>query len=132
MFIEKNVTVDLVEVVGNTVQVRTRTSMMEGDQEISASYHRHVVMPGECNSGEDPRVQAICAAVHTSDVVAAYRAEQARIKAEADAAAAKAAVEAEAARIAAEEEMLKQQLDQQSAFDAAVAEAVRKALTGGQ
>ncbi len=131
MTVKKKIAVDLIEVVGNNVQVRIRTSMMEGDQEISASFHRYVVMPGECGLDEDPRVQGVCAAIHTQEVVAAYRAEQARIKAEADAAAAKAAAEAEAARIAAEEEMLKQQLDQQAAFDAAVAEAVRKALMGG-
>lgn len=132
MAVEKKVAVDLIEISGNNVQVRTRTSMFENGVEISASFHRHVVMPGECTTNEDPRVQAVCAGIHTQEVVAAYRAELARVKAEQDAATAKAQSEADAARIAAEEEMLKQQLDQQAAFDKAVAEAVRKALTGGQ
>lgn len=132
MTIEKKVLVDLVEIVGNTVQVRTRTSMMEGEKEISASYHRHVVLPGECGPDEDPRVQAVCAAVHTPEVVSAYRAEQARIKAEQEAARIKAEQEAAAAQAAAEAEAAAQAKAQQEAFDAAVADAVRRALTGGQ
>lgn len=130
--IEKKVAVDLVEVVGNSVQVRTRTSMMEGDKEISASYHRHVVMPGECGPNEDPRVQAICAAVHTLEVVNAYRSEQARLAAEAEAARIKAEQEAAAAQAAAEAEAAAQAKAQQDAFDAAVADAVRRALMGGR
>lgn len=132
MAIEKKVAVDLVEIVGNNVQVRTRTSMVEGDKEISASYHRHVVMPGECGSDEDARVKAVCAAIHTHEVVAAYRAEQARIAAEAEAARIKAEQEAAAAQAAAEAEAAAQAQAQQAAFDSAVADAVRRALTGGQ
>lgn len=132
MAIEKKVAVDLIEIVGNVVQVRTRTSMMESDKEISASYHRHVVMPGECGAGEEPRVQAVCAAVHTPEVISAYRAEQARIKAETEAARIKAEQEAAAAQAAAEAEAVAQAQDQQAAFDAAVADAVRRALTGGR
>lgn len=130
--IEKKVAVDLIEVVGNNVQVRTRTSMMEGGKEVSASYHRHVVAPGECGPGEDPRVQAICAAVHTAEVISAYRAEQARLAAEAETARIKAEQEAAAAQAAAEAEAAAQAKAQQEAFDAAVADAVRRALTGGQ
>lgn len=132
MAIEKKVAVDLVEIVGNNVQVRTRTSMMEGDKEISASFHRHVVMPGECGPDEDPRVRAVCAAVHTPEVVSAYQAEKARIAAEAEAARIKAEQEAAAAQAAAEAEAAAQAKAQQDAFDAAVADAVRRALTGGQ
>lgn len=136
MTIEKKITVDLIEVVGNNVQVRTRTSMMEDGKEISASFHRHVVMPGECGIDEDDRVKAVCAGIHTPEVVAAYKAEQARIKAEQESAAAKAAeqaaiAEAEA-KLAADEAMLKLQLEQQAAFDAAVADAVTRALMGGR
>ena len=132
MTIEKKVEVDLIEISGTNVQVRTRTSMVEDGKEISASYHRHVVMPGECGPNEDPRVRGICAAVHTPEVVSAYRAEQARIAAEAEAARIKAEKEAAAAQTAAEAEAQAQAAAQQSAFDQAVAEAVRKALTGGQ
>jgi hypothetical protein len=75
MSLEKKVYVDLVEVVANgSVQVRTKTAVLEDGQEISHKFHRHVVAPGDDYAGEDSRVQAICAATHTADVIAAYKA----------------------------------------------------------
>jgi hypothetical protein len=69
--------VDRIEVLENgCVQVRTKTAIMEDGQQISGNFHRHVVAPGSDYSGEDTRVQAICAATHTADVVAAYQATQ--------------------------------------------------------
>lgn len=76
--LEKIVSVDLVEVVENgTLQVRTKTAIKEDGVEISSKFHRHVVAPGDDYSAEDARVQAICAATHTAEVVAAYQAAQA-------------------------------------------------------
>jgi len=49
---------------------------MEDGKQISGAYHRHVVSPGDDYSAEDARVQAICAAVHTDEVIAAYKAAQ--------------------------------------------------------
>lgn len=73
--LEKVEIVDLIEVVENgSVQVRTRTSIMEDGKQISGTFHRHVVAPGDDYSKEDPRVQTICNAVHTAEVVAAYQA----------------------------------------------------------
>lgn len=67
--------VDRVEVIENgSVQVRTRTSILEDGKQISGNFHRHVVAPGDDYSKEDARVQAICAATHTADVIAAYQA----------------------------------------------------------
>ena len=75
MSIEKVAIVDRIEVLENgCVQVRTRTSILEDGKQISGSYHRHVVAPGDDYSAEDARVQAICAATHTAEVVAAYQA----------------------------------------------------------
>ena len=75
--LEKIVSVDLIEVVENgTIQVRTNTAIMEDGQQISGTFHRHVVAPGKDYSAEDARVQAICAAVHTDEVIAAYIKEQ--------------------------------------------------------
>jgi hypothetical protein len=77
MALEKIAVVDRIEVVENgSVQVRTRTSIMEDGKQISGTFHRHVVAPGDDYSGEDARVQAICAATHTADVIAAYKAAQ--------------------------------------------------------
>jgi len=76
--LEKIISVDLIEVVENgSIQVRTKTAIMEDGKQISGTFHRHVVAPGDDYSGEDARVQAICAATHTAGVIAAYKAAQA-------------------------------------------------------
>ena len=78
--LEKIETVDLIEVIENgSIQVRTKTAIKEDGIEISSKFHRHVVAPGDDYSAEDARVKAICAAMHTKDVVAAYEAAQAKI-----------------------------------------------------
>jgi hypothetical protein len=75
--LEKFTSVDLIEVIENgCMQVRTKTSIKEDGVEISSKFHRHVVAPGDDYSAEDARVQAICAAMHTADVVAAYKESQ--------------------------------------------------------
>ena len=75
MALEKVSVVDRIEVTENGhVQVRTATRIVEDGNVISSSYHRHVVAPGQDYSCEDARVQAICAATHTAEVVAAYEA----------------------------------------------------------
>lgn len=77
MALKKTVVVDLIETVENgCVQVRTKTAILEDGVQISGSFHRHVVAPGQDYSNEDARVQAICAAVHTPEVIAAYQAAQ--------------------------------------------------------
>ena len=76
--LEKVTVVDRIEVIENgSVQVRTKTSIMEDGKQISGTFHRHVVAPGDDYSAEDARVQAICAATHTAGVIAAYKAAQA-------------------------------------------------------
>jgi hypothetical protein len=73
--LEKFISVDLIEVVENgCIQVRTKTAIKEDGIEISSKFHRHVVVPGSDVSGEDAKVQAIAASIHTADVVAAYEA----------------------------------------------------------
>ena len=77
MALKKVISVDLIEVVENgTIQVRTKTAIMENGEQISGAFHRHVVAPGDNYSAEDAKVQAICAAVHTADVITAYQAAQ--------------------------------------------------------
>lgn len=78
MSIEKQIAVDLIEVVASgAVQVRTATKIVEDGIVISQSLHRHVVVPGADYSGEDARVQAICATTHTPEVIEAFKAAQA-------------------------------------------------------
>tara|TARA_R100000329_G_scaffold33638_1_gene31339 strand:- start:2660 stop:2938 length:279 start_codon:yes stop_codon:yes gene_type:complete len=63
------------------VQVRKATIIKDGDDEISRTYHRHVLHPrtksggswGDTDiSGEDASVQAVCNAVWTSTIKSAY------------------------------------------------------------
>jgi hypothetical protein len=76
--IEKQIFVDQIEVVSSgIVQVRTKTLTIENGQVIGQMLHRHVVVPGNDYSNEDARVQAICAATHTPEVIATYQAAQA-------------------------------------------------------
>jgi hypothetical protein len=67
---------DKIEVVGEhrIVQVRTSTIIKRDGVEISSSYSRHVVVPGQDSTGESAEVQSVIAAVHTDAVVAAYAA----------------------------------------------------------
>ena len=77
MALEKVISVDLIEIVENScVQVRTKTAILEDGVEISGKFHRYVVAPGDDYSAENARVKAICAAMHTSKVIAAYKAAQ--------------------------------------------------------
>ena len=76
MALEKVISEDKIEIVGDykAVQVRTCTKVLEDGVELSSGYHRHVITAGDDYSNESAEVQAICAAVHTDAVVAAYQA----------------------------------------------------------
>ena len=65
---------DKIEIVGDfkMVQVRTATVIKRDDEEISRSFHRHVVAPDDDITGESTEVQAICNAVHTDAIKSAY------------------------------------------------------------
>ena len=69
---------DKIEVVNNgtfsVVQVRTATVIMRDGEEISRSYHRHVVMPDADLTQEDADVAAVCTPVFTQAVKDAYAA----------------------------------------------------------
>ena len=79
MALTESSVVDKIEIVGQfrAVQVRTATVIYRDDEELSRSFHRHVVSAGDDYSNEDAEVQAICAAVHTPEVIAAYEADSA-------------------------------------------------------
>ena len=61
--LSKSQSVDLIEVVGQNIQVRTATIIMEDDVEISRNFHRHVLAQGDDLTGQDPKVVAIANAV---------------------------------------------------------------------
>ena len=74
MSLTKEIVVDKIEVVGThkMVQVRTATRVLEDGVLLSSGFHRHVVAPDADITGEDAEVQAVCNAVHTDAVKAAY------------------------------------------------------------
>tara|TARA_R110000824_G_scaffold362971_1_gene550978 strand:- start:69 stop:317 length:249 start_codon:yes stop_codon:yes gene_type:complete len=76
MALEKVISEDKIEIVGihKAVQIRTCTQVLEDGVELSSGYHRHVVSAGDDYSNESAEVQAICAVVHTPEIVAAYEA----------------------------------------------------------
>jgi len=74
MALEKVVTEDKIEIVGEfkAVQVRTKVAITDDGVEISSAYSRKVISAGDDYSGESAEVQAICLLVHTEAVVAAH------------------------------------------------------------
>lgn len=73
MALAKEIIVSQLEVTeGNHVQVRISTRIWEDGVQLSETYHRKVISPGDDYSQEDAKVQAVCAAVHTPEVIAAY------------------------------------------------------------
>jgi hypothetical protein len=76
--IEKQL-VDLVELIeSNHIQVRTANIIERDGVEITRTFHRHVLSPGDDVTNEDPKVQAIANAVWTEEVISAYQASLVR------------------------------------------------------
>lgn len=83
MSLQETKVIDKIEVLENgSVQVREALRVLRDGEVIAQNFHRFVVAPGEATQDMDSKVLAICAAVHTPEVIAAYQAEQARIAAE--------------------------------------------------
>ena len=76
MSLEKTIKIDQIEIVGDykAVQVRTATVVTDDGKELSRSFHRHTLSCDADISEEDAEVQAICNAVWTDEVKAAYAA----------------------------------------------------------
>ena len=65
---------DKLEIVGEFkhIQVRTATVIKKDGVEISRSFHRHVVAPGDDASAESDDVKALVTQFHTDAVKTAY------------------------------------------------------------
>lgn len=75
--------IDKIEIVENgNIQVREVTRIVRDNETIAQNFHRFIIAPGEATQDMDPKVIAICNAVHTPEVIAAYQTEQARLVAE--------------------------------------------------
>lgn len=71
-------TIEITE--NNNVHVLTKISIMENEMVVNENFMRHVIAPGDDYSNEDSRVQAVCAAIHTPEVIAAHQASQAKVE----------------------------------------------------
>jgi hypothetical protein len=78
MAIEKQTVVDQVTVTENgTVLYREATRIIEDGIELTKTYHRSSLTPGQDLTGQPANVQAIAQAAWTPEVIAAYEAAQA-------------------------------------------------------
>ena len=87
MALAESIEYDKIEVVGQykAAQVRKATVIKKDDVELTRSFHRYVLQPGTLDdsdnlvdtdlSGEPAEVSAICNAVWTTDVKAAWKAK---------------------------------------------------------
>jgi hypothetical protein len=75
MALTKQTVVDKIEIFGefSHIQVRQAIQVLEDGVKISESYHRYVVAPTDDYSSRDAKVQAVCSAVFTEDVIRAYQ-----------------------------------------------------------
>ena len=81
MALSESTVEDKIEVVDcggwKVIQVRKATIISRDDNEISRSFHRHVVMPNDDWSAESTEVQAMANLFHTDAAKSAYAAAQA-------------------------------------------------------
>lgn len=75
MALSKNTVVDRIEVLQDgQIQVRTATIIDEDGTELSRTFHRHVLAPGDDTTGQDQRVIDISAATWTAQVITDWEA----------------------------------------------------------
>jgi archaellum component FlaF (FlaF/FlaG flagellin family) len=76
MSLTKTTTVDQITVTENgTVLYREATKIMEDGNELSKTYHRSSLMPGQDLTEVPANVVAICNVAWTEEVITAYQAQ---------------------------------------------------------
>ncbi len=82
MALTKETVVDQITVTENGIVLyREATRIMEDGNQISQTYHRSSLTPGQDLTGIPANVAAICNAAWTAEVIAAYQAAQAAAEA---------------------------------------------------
>ena len=80
MAITKETVVDQITVTENGIVLyREATRIIEDGKELTKTYHRSSLTPGQDLTGQPASVVAICNAAWTSEVVAAYQAAQSNL-----------------------------------------------------
>jgi len=75
--IEKQTAVDQITVTENGIILyREATRIIEDGKELTKTYHRTSLTPGQDLTGQPANVVAICNVAWTAEVIAAYEAQQ--------------------------------------------------------
>jgi hypothetical protein len=78
MALTKETVVDQITVTENGIVLyREATRIMEDGTQLSQTYHRTSLTPGQDLAGQPQKVQDICNAAWTPEVISAYEAHQA-------------------------------------------------------
>lgn len=73
MELTKEVIIDKIEVIENgVIQVRQVTRIIEDGEQLSSSYNRWSLYPGQDISDQQNNVKAIAAAIWTPEIISAY------------------------------------------------------------
>ena len=79
MALTKEVVIDQITVTENGIVLyREATRIMEDGNQLSQTYHRTSLTPGQDLAGQPANVAAICNVAWTPEVVAAYQAQVAK------------------------------------------------------
>jgi DNA-binding transcriptional LysR family regulator len=82
MPLTKTTNIDQITVTENgTVLYREATRIMEDGNELTKTYHRSSLTPGQDLTGVPANVVAICNVAWTAEVIAAYQAQQTALEA---------------------------------------------------
>jgi hypothetical protein len=77
MALTKEILIDKIEIVENgTVQVRQATRIIEDGVQLTQTFQRWTITPGQDYSTQPDNVKAICEVTHTPAVIAAYQAQK--------------------------------------------------------
>ena len=78
MALTKETVIDQITLTENGIVLyREATRIMEDGKQLSQTYHRTSLTPGQDLTGQPEQVVAICNAAWTPEVIAAYEAQQA-------------------------------------------------------
>jgi len=78
MAITKTITIDKIEIVGDfkNIQVRQASVIEEDGVELTRSFHRYVLSPGNDLTEQPTEIQSIANVVWTEEIITAYQASQ--------------------------------------------------------
>lgn len=74
MSLTEKIIIDRIEVLEmGQIQIRQATIIEKEGKELARTFHRHVLVPGDDLSSEDPKVVAVATAIWTTEVVEAWQ-----------------------------------------------------------